>query len=416
MNAVAFLLGLLVLAYLGSILVGGRAIRGFGLASGAEYLVLGFVLGPQVLSVVGRSLVDSFQPVVLVGVSWVGLVLGVSYLRVAQRNVPVRRVFLGIALSAVVSACVSGAVFFGASTFTRLPRLEVIAFAAAAGIVCSETTRHSVRWVVERYGAAGPLSDLAADTARASALFAALSLSVVNAWLPGAALPAFSVLGRVGVSLGLGVVLGLTAALLLGREFRRDESWGILLGTCLLGTGAAARLNLSPLSATFAMGLTLAIVSPHRLDIKAMITPTEKPVLLPVVLLAGAYVNVRLPTALLVLVVVALVVKLIARVLCGTLLSVTSSAVRGAGSEFGLSMLSSGALGLAVALAFAVRHPGQVSDSVLLLAALGVLVGEWLGPGALRRALTRVGEIKTEPSPASAAPASAAPASLESRA
>ena len=35
MNAIAFLLGLLVLAYVGSILVGGRAIRGFGLASGA---------------------------------------------------------------------------------------------------------------------------------------------------------------------------------------------------------------------------------------------------------------------------------------------------------------------------------------------------------------------------------------------
>ena len=411
MNAIAFLLGLLVLAYVGSILVGGRAIRGFGLASGAEYLVLGFVLGPQVLSVVGRSLVESFQPIVLVGVSWLGLLLGVSYLRVGLRAVPLSRVALGIALSAGVSACVSAAVFFGASTFTALPRTEVIAFSAVAGIVCSETTRHSVRWVVERYGAKGPLADLAADTSRASALFAALSLSVVNAWLPGAALPAFSVLERVLVSLGLGVVLGLTGVLLLGREFRRDESWGILLGTSLLATGAAARLNLSPISATFAMGLTLAIVSRHRLDIKAMITPTEKPVILPVVLLAGAYVNVKLPTALLVLVGIALVVKIIARVLCGVLLSTTSPAVANSGSEFGLSMLSSGALGLAVALAFAVRHPGQVSDGVLLLAAFGVLIGEWLGPAALRRALLRVGEIKAEQPPEPAPPTN-----LESRA
>ena len=45
-------------------------------------------------------------------------------------------------------------------------------------------------------------------------------------------------------------------------------------------------------------------------------------------------------------------------------------------------MLSSGALGLAVALAFSVRHPGQVGDAVLLLAALGVLLGESIGPGA----------------------------------
>jgi hypothetical protein len=272
----------------------------------------------------------------------------------------------------------------------------VIAFAATAGIVCSETTRHSVRWVVERYGAKGPLADLAADTARASALFAALSFAVVNAWLSGAALQGFSVSGRVFVSLGLGVVLGFTAALLLGREFRRDESWGILLGTSLLGTGAAARLNLSPISATFAMGLTLAIVSRHRLDIKAMVTPTEKPVLLPVLLLAGAYVNVKLPIPLLVLVATALVAKLLARVFCGGLLSVTNKSVSGVGLEFGGSMLSCGALGLAVALALSVRQPGVLADAVLLLASVSVLLGEWVGPGALRRALARAGEIKPE--------------------
>jgi len=403
-NAIAFLLGLLVLAYLGSILVGGRAIRGFGLASGAEYLVLGFVLGPQVLSVVGRPLVETFQPVLLVGVSWLGLVLGVSYLRVGERRVPVPHMALGVGMSALVAACVSATVFFGASYFSPLPRDEVIAFAATAGIVCSETTRHSVRWVVERYGAKGPLADLAADTARASALFAALSFAVVNAWLSGAALQGISVSGRVLVSLGLGVVLGFTAALLLGREFRRDESWGILLGTSLLGTGAAARLNLSPISATFAMGLTLALVSRHRLDIKAMITPTEKPVLLPVLLLAGAYVNVKLPIPLLVLVAAALVAKVLARVFFGGLLSVTAKPVRGVGLEFGGSMLSCGALSLAVALALSVRHPGVVADTVLLLASVSILLGEWLGPGALRRALARAGEIKPEVPPAGAQP------------
>lgn len=409
MNAIAFLLALLALAYVGSILVGGRAIRGFGLASGAEYLVLGFVLGPQLLSVVSHSLIDGFQAVIMVGVSWLGLVLGVSYLRVAVRKVPLRRVVLGIVLSALVSAAVSATVFLIASRFSALSRLDVIAFAATAGLVCSETTRHSVRWIVERYGAKGPLADLAADTSRASALFAAVSLSVVNAWLPGAALPGFSVIERVLVSLGLGIVLGLTATLLLGREFRRDESWGILLGTSLLGTGAAARLNLSPLSATFAMGLTLAVVSRHRLDIKAMVTPTEKPVLLPVVLLAGASVNVKLPAILLVLVAAALSVKIVVRVLTGTLLSVALPPVRGVGLEFGASMLSSGALGLAVALAFSVRHPGQVSDAVLLLAALGVLLGESIGPGALRRALSRAGEIKPEEEPPELSP----PPSLE---
>ena len=106
------------------------------------------------------------------------------------------------------------------------------------------------------------------------------------------------------------------AALLLGRDFRRDESWGVLLGTGLLTVGAADRAGLSLLGAMMVMGLTLA-ASRHRLDIKAMLTPTEKPVLLPVTLLAGAYVNLKLPTAVFLLVGVAVAAKVLVRLLLG---------------------------------------------------------------------------------------------------
>jgi hypothetical protein len=40
-NAVLLLTGLLVLAYLGSFLVGGRTVRGAGLPSGVEFVALG---------------------------------------------------------------------------------------------------------------------------------------------------------------------------------------------------------------------------------------------------------------------------------------------------------------------------------------------------------------------------------------
>ena len=76
MSGVGVLLGLLVIAYIGSILVSGRTIRGFGLPSGAEYLVLGVVLGPHALGVVQRSAVTSFAPILVVGISWVGLLAG----------------------------------------------------------------------------------------------------------------------------------------------------------------------------------------------------------------------------------------------------------------------------------------------------------------------------------------------------
>jgi len=389
-DGIWLLLGLLLLAYLGSNLVGGRAIRGFGLPSGSEYLVLGFALGPHVFDVLGRSLAHTFEPVVLVGTGWLALVIGVGYIRVADRWIKPSRAAAGVALGMATCAAVTGAVYGLAPTLANFSGFERMAIALGMGACASATTRHSVRWVVERHGARGPLADFAADAARASALVPPLALTALFALAPGGALPQVHVVGRIALTLGFGAALGLIAALLLGREFRRDESWGVLLGTGLLVLGAADRAGLSLLGAMIAMGLTLA-VSRHRLDIKAMVTPTEKPVLLPVTLLAGAYVNLKLPTGVFLLVAAAVLAKIAARVVLGLFLG--NGPARGSGFDFGLSMLASGGFSIAVALAFSTRVPGVASDAVLLFAVVSTLLGEWLAPAALRRSLHRMGEL-----------------------
>jgi hypothetical protein len=370
--------------------VGGRAIRGFGLPSGSEYLVLGFALGPHALDVVGRSLAQAFEPVVLVGTGWLALVVGVGYVRVADRWIKPSRAAAGIALGAVSCAAVAAAVYFAVPYFASFTGFERLAVALGMGACASATTRHSVRWVVERHGARGPLADFAADAARASALVPPIALTILFALAPSGGLPAVPVLGRVGVTLLFGAAIGLVAALLLGRDFRRDESWGVLLGTGLLTVGAADRVGLSLLGAMFTLGLTLA-ASRHRLEIKAMVTPTEKPVLLPVVLLAGAYVNLKLPTSVFVLVGLAVVTKIAVRVLLGGLMSLGPA--RGTGADFGVSMLASGGFTIAAALAFSTRVPGMASDTVLLFAVVSTILGEWVSPAALRRSLDRAGEL-----------------------
>lgn len=410
-DAIWLLLGLLLLAYLGSNLVSGRAIRGFGLPSGSEYLVLGFALGPHVLDVLGRSLAHTFEPVVLVGTGWLSLVVAVGYVRVADRWIHPGRALLGVLLGIATCAAVAAAVYYAADALGAFHGFQRLAVALGMGACASATTRHSVRWIVERHGARGPLADFAADAARASAMVPPLALTLLFALAPGGALPGLPVAGRVGITLGLGAGLGLVAALLLGRDFRRDESWGVLLGTGLLAIGAADRAGLSLLGAMFAMGLMLA-ASRHRLDIKAMLTPTEKPVLLPVSVLAGAYLNLKLPTSVLLLVGAAVVVKLLSRLLLGAVVAVGPA--RGTGADFGLSMLASGGFTIAAALAFSTRVPGMASDAVLLFAVVSTVLGEWLAPAALRRALGRSGELHVV-DPEEAGRPSDAPEALVSR-
>jgi hypothetical protein len=385
------LLGLLVLAYVGSMLVSGRTIRGFGLPSGAEYLVLGVVIGPHALGLLTRGTITTFEPIFVLGASWMALVAGIGYGVVGNRRLHAGRALAGISMAAGIGAGLTAALHY---TFTALDVLaghERFRTALAAGIVCCETTRHSVRWVVERYGARGPVSDWVADMARASALVTLVGLGWLMAIAPNPLLEGTS-FERMGATVAIGVVLGLVAVVLLGSEFRRDESWGLLLGTSVLAAGLSAKTGLSSMATLFVMGLTLAVVSPHRLEIKFMVQASEKPVVLPVVLAAGASVSFVSVPKLGFIVAAALGARLVLELVRGLLLAIVAPPVRPAWADVAFGMTSTGALTLAAAFTIQVRSPGASSDAVLAIAAASVLLGEAVGPALLRRAITRTGE------------------------
>jgi hypothetical protein len=413
------LLGLLVLVYVGSLLVGDRTIRGFGLPSAAEYLLLGFVLGPHVLgrfiSVLSRGVVETAAPLLLLACAWVALVAGIGYGQVGQRRIRVGRALVGVLFAALVAGAVACAVWYALHFAPKLTPIERLLLAGGAGAASSETTRHAVRWVVERHGAQGDLSDTLADYARASVLVPAALLAVLFAAAPGQGLAALVLPARAGVTIGVGVVLGLVATLLLGREFRRDESWGILLGTSFLGMGIANRLGQSAVATTFFMGLTVAMVSPHRADVKTMVTPTEKPVVLPMAVLAGASVHPDAAPYAPLLIGAGLLARLAVELVRGALLSLSLPAARPAGSLVGLGMVSIGAFSLASALALQLRLPGELGASILAYTAVALLLGELFGPLMLRRALTRAGEIAPTPADGPASVASGEPRAPEAQ-
>ena len=93
----------------------------------------------------------------------------------------------------------------------------------------------------------------------------------------------------------------------------------------------------------------------------------------------------------------AIAARLAAKLLIGWLMAAASSTARKAGALVGLSLMSSGALAISVGLAFALRFPGRVGDTVLVVAAVSALFGEFVGPFRLRRSLQDAGEIDGAP-------------------
>lgn len=402
MNAIWALMGLLLLAYVGSFLVGGHAIRGIGLPSGVEYVVLGFVIGPGVLGLLERSTLHDFDPLAHVALGWLVFVVGASYGTVDDRRVPLRRLAAGWLTTLFTGAFVGGAMWLALPRlWPAMPALDRLLVAGGVGAGASETTRYAVRWVAVRHHAKGPASRLVGDLAEGDDLVPLLALAALFALAPATLAVPVPRWGVVGITLGIGAVLGAIAAALIGRTFRIAETWGVLLGVSLLAIGVSVRLELSTITTSFALGVTLTILSPHRRELRVMLEPTERPVMLPALLLAGAHLDLaaapRLPLAL------ALVVaaRVAAKWLLGLGLVATSRAARPAGPRLGLGLLPAGALSMSVGLAFALRFPGVVGSVVLASAAVITLFGEFVGPAALRAALSRAGETRDE-APASA--------------
>ncbi len=402
MSEIALLVALLVLAYVGSILVGGRAIRGWGLPSGSEYILLGFVLGPHALGVVDRTTLSALEPLVHVGLAWLALVIGVDYGWVGSRRVPFPRLFGGFLLALFSGLAVAGAFAAYALRFNLLSGRELLLGCLGAGAVSCETTRHAVRWVVERYAARGPLSDLMGDLSDADDIVPLLCITVAFALAPNPALILNLPVGAFSIAtLLIGIVLGLLGSALLRIESRPTETWGIVLGAALLGIGIAGRLGQSGLGLLFGLGMTIAHFSGKRAELREMLVRTEHAVLLPVLVLGGAYVDLRNAPHLPWLVGVVVLARVAVKFACGAILRL-SPAAKGAGPLLGFGLLPSGALTMAFGLAFSLRFPNHVGRAVLATAAAVAIFGELVGPTALRAALKRAGEI--EPPPESDAP------------
>jgi hypothetical protein len=201
--------------------------------------------------------------------------------------------------------------------------------------------------------------------------------------------------GWFGASLALGGLLGLVTAMLL-RGAEGDAVWGALIGTLLLVVGTAARFGLCTIFVTFVMGIALAAASPSRRALRKMVGPTERAILYPMLLLAGARLEPRSlldDRMLAALVALVLLARIFGKIVSGFVVRATATAARPAGKWLGIVLLSSGPVSMSCGLVFALRFPGPIGDTLLLCAVASSVLGELVSTLALRGLLTETGEI-----------------------
>jgi hypothetical protein len=383
---------LLLVAYVGGFLMGGRGLRGRGLPSGSEWLLAGLVAGPSALGLVGGAEVARFAPLALLAVGWIALLVGLTFGVDGERRIGAGGVALGVLVGLLSFAGVAGAVFLvldripsAGALFPDLEQRTALAVCIAAAL--ADTSRHVARWASERLGARGPLIERVAGITRSDDLvpIAALSLLMSLDTSRGViALPAGG--------FALGGLLGLAFAGLLGRSLRPVTFWSLLFGFSLLATGLSERLDLSVLATGFSLGLFLAIASPLRAQARTLAGGVEGAVILPALFLAGARTDLVTGPALWIVGAV-LLARLGTALLASAVIAAVDPVARRGGAGLSLAFFSTGPLGIALALAVNLRYPGPMGDLVLATTVSAAVAGEFLGPPALRRALRRAGEV-----------------------
>jgi hypothetical protein len=388
MDEMLLLLGLLAFAYIGNAMISQGKLGATGLPSGALFMGLGFLLGPHALGAAPRDAAESFRPLAIAATAWLALVLGTAYGYAGNRRLSLRAFILGFGFSALSAAAIGSCVYFTSKLIAHLPERDARLLAIALGLAGCETSRQSVRWAVERGAKPGALLHLLEELADTYEIVPLVGLAFLFAMAPEPMphIPS-SIWAWVGLPILLGMVLGLTSALLLSGLSDVTDSWSVLLGAALLGTGIAWRLGLSPVTALFAMGVCLSSASRHGSELRQLLSSTEPGVLLPMLLLAGALLRLPSQPEPLWIVGVAVAGRLMARTLLGFVAGSIARAGRSRSGAYGLSLCCTGTINALLALSFALRFPGAVGDLVLAAAAVGGIAGDLVGAFGLRHAL-----------------------------
>jgi hypothetical protein len=243
------------------------------------YIPIGVVLGPRVTGVLSADALAHMDIVISLALGTLGVVVGIAAAREIEAA---RRLFVASSVEAIVTVgVVAAAAAFLTSSWEMTLDLPVALAALALGICASASAAPSVD-VGDPHTRqiAGRVADL--DDVAPIVLGGLLLVLVLGGTGREAG-------GALALTIGLGLVLGLTGWLLVESASGPAERGVFVLGSIALLGGTPAYLGYSPLLAGMAAGL-LWVVAPGRCDVIVAkeLRRVQHPLILLLLIVAGA--------------------------------------------------------------------------------------------------------------------------------
>ena len=354
--------------------------------TGAEFIIIGLLLGSDFLNVIDDATLGLLRPFVCVILGWVGFLFGLQFDRQTVKNLPSGFVAMSAIEGAITLAAVLPVAWYLLMKNTNATP-EVIAVAAVALAASAACTGLTALALVEKRGQPGtrPTMTLLRSTSSldpAVGVIAAgvgLSLFAVH---PFDAVSFPMTLQWLVISVCLGSVTAWIFVSLSLTRTSQAELTVYLLGIIALAGGVAFALHLSALFVSFVCGLVVANlthVGSIRGRVMTIVAHGDRFLYLLLLVLAGAYwelPDIRVVFAALIYV----GVRLLGKVSGGYLSTRRLARHHAVPPLIGLGLVSQGGMGLAiiVELRYVVDQP--LIEVVTSVAIMAIIINELLAP------------------------------------
>lgn len=363
------------------------------IVSGAEYLVLGVLLGPQVTGLFPPSVVQAFEPILVLGIGWMGISAGVGLRLPRLVRIPSVAYRLSLVESLTTLALVSAGAVSALAYGFQMTYADVLLPAMTLGAIAVASTPAGLDVA---YGLSARAARGAAPVLRqievAHGMDAFVSIFAFGILIAAAhaQVPlmtrALTTTEWVVVTLGIGVVGGALFHLFLGGERSPDRLFISLGGAVILTSGAASYLQLSPTLAAFVMGIVLANSLRQPAPVDDVLRAGERPLYYVLLMLAGAAWAPGSNVVWWLVIMHYVVLRTIAKLWGTGIVTWLNRAQADVGLDWGRALMGQGRLTFALALDYS-RRGLPYGDLIFTCAAVSVLFTEFFAARFVRSAV-----------------------------
>lgn len=362
--------------------------------SGFIYIFLGLSLGRSGWGILSSSILSGLTPLVGLGLGWVGFLFGFQLETKYLKRFPGK--YVSLSFLQVLFVFLSGGFVISFVLNLLYPQEQfylLYGMAAALGLLLSLNSPTLLTMATRVIPERGNYYYLARFLVSVSGFWGIAGLALLLSFWH---FPLFdsSVVLRGAVFLLAGtlfpILLGILFHHLTKKKTSEEQMLVYLIGLVFFVSGAALYFNLPPLYLSMVLGITFSNLTKIHEKLYPLLLSTEKPLYIIFLVLIGALWDVALDLRIAVLIVLMVVLRVLAYVLPLPLFRVILHFPLRLPFGFGLSFLSSGGIGVALAVSIKLAYPLLLTDIFLTIALCGVLITEFIGPWGLRFSVFRL--------------------------